>query len=166
MPNMYMMVGVPGSGKSWWIDRQDFNLTNVILSTDDFIQEIACHMSMESGQVITYSDIFHNHIVEAERQLQLDLKSAIDDNMNIIWDQTNLSVATRRKKLQKIPRHYKKIACVFSTPDNEQHDIWLNSMRRNGKVIPSHIMASMIATYQEPSINEGFDEIIFPRSVM
>lgn len=166
MPNMYMTIGVPGSGKSWWIKHLDSLRTAAILSSDNYIESVARHLSMESGQTVTYSHVFHDYITEAEKQLQLDLKHAIEDNLDIVWDQTNLSAATRRKKLQKIPKHYKKIACVFSVPGKEQHDLWLNSPHRNGKVISNHIMASMIATFQHPSIDEGFNEIIFPGSVL
>jgi predicted kinase len=155
MPELLMLIGVPGSGKSTWITNQGYwdHKTVMILSTDNFIQSVA------NGEKKTYSEVFTKAIKPAEDHLKYCLKVAIDSGMTIAWDQTNLSAPTRCKKMQQIPSFYRKIACVFPIPDTETHNAWLNSPERKGKVIPQHIMDSMIATFQYPTKPEGFDEI-------
>lgn len=153
-PELIMLVGLPGTGKSTWIAESGYweRTDTMILSTDNFIESVA------AGEGKTYSEVFPIAIKQAEKNLEEALDYAIQRKMDIIWDQTNLSVASRRKKLQKIPSYYHKVAMVFSPTEN--HDAWLNSPSRVGKVIPNNVLSSMRATFQMPSVEEGFDEIL------
>lgn len=155
-PTLIMLVGLPGTGKSTWIEEQGFkeDQDTVILSTDRFIEVTAEVMK------VTYTEAFPKLIKLAEQDLADELEYAIEDNMNIVWDQTNLSVASRKKKLLKIPAHYRKVAKVFLPTD--EHEAWLNSPERAGKVIPKNVLDSMRATFQMPTVDEGFDEVIVP----
>lgn len=150
-----MLVGLPGTGKSTWVNQSGYyDFTGwFVLSTDNYIESVA----VGSGK--TYNEVFQASIKDAEKNLNEGLEYAIDNNMNIVWDQTNLSIATRAKKLRKIPKHYKKIARVFALPVD--HDQWLNSIDRRGKIILPHIIDTMRALYQEPTTTEGFEEVIF-----
>jgi predicted kinase len=155
MPEMTMLVGVPGSGKSTWlktvglINNDDF----MILSTDDYIQRVA----NESGK--TYSEVFRDVIKDAEKNLYRNLDIAIEREMHIVWDQTNLTRKTRMNKLKHIPWKYRRDALVFPTPSPEVHNIWLNSKERAGKSIPDAMIHSMIENFEQPSLSEGFNEI-------
>lgn len=155
-PVVWMLVGVPCSGKSTWI--QNANLEKgrgrdtTILSTDNYIEQKA----KERG--LTYNEVFHDVIKEADRKMWDDLRYAIDNGHNIIWDQTNLNRKSRAKKLIMIPITHHKIAVVFPTPDAETLNIRLNN--RFGKNIPWVVMMDMIHSFAFPSIDEGFDEII------
>jgi len=158
MPEMIMLVGIPGTGKSTWVNEQDFfNRSNwMVLSTDNFVESVAL------GEGKTYSDVFNipGVMIQAEKNLHEGLEYAISRNMNIVWDQTNLTAKTRKRKLDKIPAHYRKTARVFPVP--KTHDAWLNSPERSGKIIPDKVIANMIASFEQPTIYEGFDEIITP----
>lgn len=159
-PTCYMMIGVPGSGKSTVVDTMmNYFLSQrveysekipVVLSTDSILTGIALKTSK------TYDEVFHSHIKEAEALMYKELTSAIEHNYNIIWDQTNLSKKSRSKKLFKLPSKYKKIAVVISTPEEEVHKKMLN---RPGKFIDEKIISSMKAYFEYPDINE-FDEVI------
>ena len=52
---------------------------------------------------------------------------------------------------------YVKIAILFRTPEKEELDKRL--AQRVGKNIPANVMESMIANLQEPTEEEGFNEI-------
>ena len=39
MPTVYVLVGIPGSGKSTWISQQDWAKDCVIASTDNSIEQ-------------------------------------------------------------------------------------------------------------------------------
>ena len=153
-PTLIMLVGLPGTGKSTWIRESGFwaRPVTMILSTDNYIETVAF------GEDKTYSEVFPMAIKAAEKNLEEGLEYAIQTNMNIVWDQTNLSVASRKKKLRKIPAHYRKVAKVFLPTD--EHEAWLNSPERTGKVIPKNVLDSMRATFQMPTVDEGFDEVI------
>lgn len=153
MPTAYMLVGVPGSGKTTWIENQNFDLGNtVILSTDNYIERKA----MEYGS--TYSEMFDQLILPANKKMEDHLKYALSGGHDIVWDQTNTTAKSRKSKLQKLVG-YKKVAVVFPTPDIEEHQRRLDS--RPGKFIPFEVIMRMKRDLQVPTVEEGFDEIIF-----
>jgi gluconate kinase len=75
---------------------------------------------------------------------------------DIIWDQTSTTVKSRLKKFNMLP-DYEHIAVVFRTP--EHTELMRRLMNRPGKEIPDHVIASMIASWEEPTLDEGFTEI-------
>ena len=149
MPRLYMLVGVPGSGKSTWIRSRNHDA--VIASTDDKIEAAA------AAQGLTYDAVFESEFKAANAALREDVKQAVKDQRDIIWDQTNLTAKSRRGKLGQVPKHYERIALYFPTPDGEELARRLAS--RAGKTIPVHVMASMIASLEPPVPSEGFDAI-------
>lgn len=153
MKTLYMLIGVPGAGKSTWLATQmfDYNKT-VIASSDNYIEKKA----EEVGQ--TYNTVFKDVIKDATKDMNEKISFAIKNNFDIVWDQTNVTADSRKKKLARIPKSYKKIAVVFKIPDAEEHARRLSS--RPGKNIPPDVVSDMISKFQMPTIGEGFDEII------
>ena len=78
------------------------------------------------------------------------------NGLDVIWDQTNTTIASRRRKFATLPG-YEHIAVVFKTPEKEELDRRLAS--RVGKNIPDHVMHSMIEGFDIPTEDEGFTEI-------
>jgi predicted kinase len=152
----YMLVGVPGSGKSTWIAKQPFDWNNtVIASTDNFVDAQA------RRQGKTYSEIFQAVMPAAVSHMAQTVMDAVKNGNDIIWDQTSTTVATRAKKFRMLPKSYEVIGVVFSTPNEKELARRLGS--RPGKEIPKHVMQSMISKWEEPTMAEGFDQIIYVR---
>lgn len=151
MPNLYMLIGIPCSGKSTWIEKNVNREEAVVLSSDAYIQSVADM----SGS--TYNEVFSNSIKLANENLKKELSKAIIDNKAIFWDQTNISINSRKKKLND-PRlqHYVKYAIVFNTP----FDCCLSrNNQRIGKVIPLCVMESMRNNFEYPTYSEDFFNI-------
>ena len=152
MSTLYVLVGVPGSGKTTWIGKQMFDWTNtVIVSTDNHVEQYAKSVGK------TYSEVFKDYMPIA---VDLMAKTAVDafkNNKVVIWDQTSTTAKTRARKLRMAPKHYTKVAVVFKTPAPEQHAKMLD---RPGKNIPDEIVQDMINRFQYPTEAEGFDRII------
>ena len=155
MTTLYVLVGVPGSGKTTWIGHQAFDWDNtVIISTDKYVEQYAIAMNK------TYSDVFKEYMPTAVDKMAQAAVDAFKANKVVVWDQTSTSVSTRAKKLRMAPAHYTKIAVVFETPRKDIHDKFLN---RPGKKIPSEVIQSMISNFVYPSVSEGFDKIIIAK---
>lgn len=151
---LIMLCGLPTSGKSTFVSKllSDSTFKNsVVLSTDAYIEKIAQQMNS------TYNDIFENTIDEANRQLELTLIEAKDRGKSLIWDQTNLTPKTRKKKLSKIPSSYTRIAIWF---DITLEEALKRNQQRPGKMIPENILKSMSQQFVPPSCDEGFDVVI------
>jgi predicted kinase len=150
MPKCYQLVGVPGSGKSTWIKNQDWAKDCAIVSTDMWVE-------MEAERVgKTYSEIFDDYMPHAVMLMAKHVELARDKGMDIIWDQTSLTPASRRRKFNML-RDYEHIAVVFNTPEMDELKRRLAS--RPGKNIPSPVMAQMIKGFVMPTLDEGFTEI-------
>jgi len=151
MATLYMLVGVPGSGKSTWIKNQKFEDV-IIASSDDYIDTVA----QKSGK--TYNEIFSRAIGYAQKFCDAQVQTAINLDKTLIWDQTNTTAKGRKVKLGRIPSDWRKICVFFATPEPDELQRRLDS--RVGKSIPKDVMSSMISNLEVPDLKEGWDEII------
>jgi len=153
MPKAYILVGVPGSGKSTWISKAPFDWSNtVIASTDTYVEREA------KKQGKTYSEVFNDVMPNAVKHMTQTVINAIKNNQDIVWDQTSTSKHARAKKIRMLPDNYEIIAIVFSTPGQQELSRRLAS--RPGKTIPNEVIQTMINKWEEPTEDEGFDKII------
>jgi predicted kinase len=156
-PHAHIMIGLPGSGKSTWIQKYMIGRDPppVVLSTDAMIDQWAV------DQGVTYTQAFGKlNFKEMKRTMMRQLREAVSQNRDIIVDQTNMSRKSRREKLVLIPSHYQKTAVVFSLPDNilrERLDVRASI---TGKIIPPRVIEDMAGKYDPPS-REEFDRIIW-----
>ena len=150
MAKCYQLIGVPCAGKSTWIKNQDWAKDCAIVSTDMWVD-------LEAERVgKTYSEIFDEYMPKAVKLMANHVELARDKDMDIIWDQTSVSVKSRKRKFQMLP-NYEHIAVVFTTPDEVELSSRLAS--RPGKNIPDFVMRSMIDNFEMPTLEEGFTEI-------
>lgn len=155
MPILYVLVGVPGSGKSTWIGHQTFNWDNtVVVSTDIFVERYA----MSVGK--TYNEVFEDYMPTAIGLMAESAQLAFAEGKDVVWDQTSTTIKTRARKLRMAPDTYIKIAVVFNTPSLTVHAKMLD---RPGKVIPTEVIQDMVARFEMPTVEEGFDKVIIAR---
>lgn len=149
-PKLYVLVGVPGSGKSTWVANQDWAPSCAYVSTDGYVEKFARRLGK------TYNEVFDDVMHRAVRLMMRAVRIAERNGKDVIWDQTSTNLAARRRKFSALPSYY-KIAVVFPTPDVEELKRRLAS--RPGKNIPQYVMKSMIEGFVIPTEDEGFDEI-------
>lgn len=152
MPKCYQLIGVPGAGKSTWVKNQDWLAGVPVVSTDNFVDEYAAKMGK------TYNEVFKEYMPIATKLMANQVAVCHANNKDVIWDQTSVSVASRRKKFNMLPK-YEHIAVVFLTPGAAELNKRLAS--RPGKSIPAHVVQSMIDNFEMPTVEEGFKEIIY-----
>jgi len=150
MPKCYQLIGVPGSGKSTWVKNQDWALGLTIVNTDAFVEDYA------RAQGKTYSEVFVDYMPTAIDLMIEQVVFAREHGHTVIWDQTSTTVKSRARKFHMLP-DYEHIAVVFRTPEHKE--LVRRLMSRPGKEIPDHVVASMIASWEDPTLEEGFKEI-------
>ena len=146
MPTMYMLIGVPASGKSTWVEKNKGNA--LVISSDALIEEYAD----DNGK--TYDEVFKGQIKIATKIALEHAEAAFAADQDVIWDQTNITKKSRKSKLAMAPEHYRKTAVFFATPLEEEWQRRLNS--RPGKSIPAHILDSMVEMLEMPELDEGW----------
>lgn len=147
-PTLYMLCGIPGSGKSTFIAN---HLTGIpYISSDYYLEKWA----KEEGK--TYEEIFGERVNQAIVEMGKDLQLMCAMGSDFVWDQTNINKNTRMGKLTRVPSQYKKVAIAF--------DVGLDvALERNSKrirSIPEHIIRNMHEQFEWPRFEEGFDSIL------
>jgi len=147
-----MLVGLPGVGKSTWIDK---NIdTNVSLASSDWhIEKVAEILGA------TYSEVFDGVIKFADRAFYNSLATYAFNSMDIVVDRTNLTRNSRAKVMNAIKKNAKEqysfVSYTFVTPDDMEH---MNRLaKRHGKYIPDEVMAAMTKSHEKAELKEGFD---------
>jgi len=166
-----MLVGLPGVGKSTWLQnnmnilppRTDNGYAPFVASSDFYIDECARLLGT------TYSEIFLDIIDYAERAFKNDIKTLAFNSHDFIIDRTNISYNTRGEIIKLITQYaggfddikepYQFEAIVFKTPDERTHMDRLAS--RHGKYISPKELEARKRNYTIPSNLEGFINIRF-----
>jgi predicted kinase len=148
-PEIIMLVGAPCSGKSTW--RQLNCPDYVLIDTDSYIERVA------AARGLTYDELFQDEIKNAAQDMQNRLKRAIAGGQNIVWDQTNMTRKTRVSKLALLPEFYQNRAAVVFMPSVDVL-VARNAQRaaNTGKAIPESVIRSMMASFEMPTVDEGF----------
>ena len=154
MPTCYMLIGLPGTGKSTWMGHfYEEEQNPVIISSDYFIERFARLCGM------TYNEAFPLVMARGipDKFIRKRLKKAKAEGRDVIWDQTNLTIKSRKSKMSQLPG-YQFEAVVFEKPAK---DIWERNLNRPGKTISKRVLIQMEHSYQAPSKDEGFTRIYY-----
>ena len=159
MPKCTILVGVPCSGKSTWMQDQEILDNRYVASTDAIIEQIA------GGFNMTYNEGFKNLIAFAEQVMWKELGAFAKDRERIYIDRTNLHAKSRQKFITALkPYGYEFDCVVFPEVGSEalSEEEWYRRLdNRPGKTIPKHVLDNMRAYYEIPLMSEGFSEITF-----
>ena len=158
MNKLWILIGLPGVGKSTWVKNHLDSFQNevyirpIIASSDDYIENFA------KINCKTYNEVFSSVIKDAQHECEREAAYGASKGLDVIWDQTNLSKKTRKKRLDMFSSTYEKIAVLVSCSDVNEWERRLDS--RPGKNIPRNILDSMAKQLEYPSYDEGFNSII------
>lgn len=150
------LCGLPGSGKTTL--RKNFPGYDVV-STDDYIEGAAHDFGM------TYNEFFKEGIKIAEPEMWKHIERCISEEINFIFDRTNLSAKSRAKSLSHMHQIAKKYnrdldVSIFVLTTPIETIIERNQARAEfGRALPFGILMSMNSTKEFPTVDEGFTDI-------
>lgn len=153
MPNktFTMLIGAPGTGKSTWAVRQKHSK---VFSTDAILEEWGKRDGLSYNQAFARYDFR-----KVTREMEDRIKKAFAKGQSVIWDQTNMSVKSRAKKLAMVPADYQKAAVIFIVPEAEVKKRLKAREKETGKVINFGVLKSFQNKYERPTEDE-FDLIM------
>ena len=151
-----MLIGLPASGKStlaaeYIIKNPEMDFQ--VVSSDDIIEEKALLENLD------YSASHKKNIGFAIAEMERRFKQHVRNGVNILHDQTNLTIKTRKKHLAKV-KGYVKTAVVLTLAEDEWRKRFEKRKVKSGKDIPDFIIKNMSKCFEHPTKKEGFDKII------
>jgi len=147
---LFILIGIPCSGKSTYANKFILNNPNTILiSTDEIRKQIT--------GVYQFSEKTNLLVMETAKKM---LYKALMQGMDVIYDATNTN-KNYRKSIIKISKQtsLQTIGVVFKTPVT----ICLkrNAERNSERRIPEHVIVAMSVFDSDIKKTEGFDEVMF-----
>jgi predicted kinase len=136
-----MLIGLPGSGKTTYVKDKCQGFVHI--STDELIEKWA------KAEGKTYSEAFYDFIDDASVAINDEARKAFSQNANVVWDQTNLSAKSRRKKLLLVPPHYDKVAVIFKVDYTELERRLIARAAETGKDVPKMIFEAMKKSFEK-----------------
>lgn len=149
IPVLFMMVGLPGSGKSYvanltYVQRGDKISKPVIHSSDNLREELYGDANDQTDNAKVFQ-ILH-------KRIKADLQNGID----VIYDATNISKKRRTAFLNEIHKiKCRKVCMCVMAP----YSICLLRNQDRERVVPKEAVRKMYLNWCPPALYEGFDDI-------
>lgn len=140
MATVYMMIGLPGSGKSY-VARQ-FNCP--IVSSDAIRKEL---FGNEEDQ---------SHNQEVFNAVHYRIQNYLADGKDCVYDATNLSRKRRISFLKSLPEGTRSVAVVIAT----DYDIILKQNAERDRHVPEKVIQRMMRTMQLPDARENWSRVL------
>lgn len=144
MSKVYMMIGLPGSGKSYEAKRIAVEEDAVIVSSDAIRKEINGDESCQEngGKVF---EIANKRV-----------KDALTSGKNVIMDSTNISCKRRVAWVEEMKKYADKIIAVFMATPCE---LCIERQALRDRKVDEEVIERMYHNFNVPFYYEGWDEI-------
>lgn len=142
MAKVYVMCGLPGSGKTTIAHQIAADLDAVVISSDSIREELYGDESVQGQPSVIFDTLYSR------------AHAAIDDNLSVILDATNVKKRDRARVFKEFPEN-EIAAFVINTPVEV-------CKQRNGereRVVPEYVIDRMAKSFELPTREEGFVKI-------
>lgn len=147
-PKFYMLVGLPGSGKSE--------------IAEEYRQHYVCVHSSDAIRKELYSDeTDQKHNAEVFAELHKRINRCLSDGFDTVYDACNINKKRRAAFLKELKNiDCEKICLCVMTP----YEICLERNKARERSIPEHAIKKMYLNWCPPDVAEGFDSVklLFP----
>jgi tRNA uridine 5-carbamoylmethylation protein Kti12 len=180
--NITLLCGLPCSGKSTYIQRKGYVVRGyTVISFDRALAEVRGTNQPKTwiGQKIMElyrsilislkfpinSNIPHDIGKLAEKKRNIQFAQAVQNKVDILYDQTLMSASIRKKAMAQCQYSKKRdyLTCVYFVPTTQEILDERNIKRyiKTGVFIPQRAFHEMRSRFEEPTFEEGFDCIIY-----
>lgn len=156
MKTLYVMIGVPGSGKSHWIKSTIPHAT--VISPDTYLEEKFGYDWTPVNAAKAWASCY-----QALGRALME-ETFKNDDAEYVWDSTNPTPRDRSAMLNMaLGAGWKVVAVYFDTPFEVCRA--RNDKRPRHRKVPSRTMEDMQMRLTPPQSGEGFSDAIYEKWV-
>ncbi|XP_073231333.1 uncharacterized protein [Porites lutea] len=153
-----MMVGLPGSGKTTWVNKQVSDNPDKkynVLGTNSILEKMKILGVARKRDVGGYSKLMD----KAAKCLHRLFELAPTKKRNYILDQTNVYLSAQKKKIRPFEGFSRKaIVCI---PTQEELRKRTEDRKKEGIELPENAVSDMKMSFTLPKVGEFFDEVVY-----
>lgn len=143
-PTLYMMVGLPGCGKT--------TIANRIIESDPTV----VHISSDAIRGRLWGDEnCQNNPAEVFRVMNEETLSILNAGFSVVYDATNITRKDRRGILEQLPSWVRKECLICWAP----FDVCVERDKLRDRSVGNHVISRMLRRFEAPYYDEGFDRI-------
>ena len=146
MAVIYLMCGVPGSGKSTWL-KKHLGKFDKYVSRDDI-----------RFSLLKKGDDYFSKENEVFEKFCEKIKLYLIDGYNVFVDATHINPSSRKKILKRIAPYSTGVAAVYiKTPLNIALERNEGRKDQGLRYVPPTAITRMYRQFEEPTFEEGFE---------
>jgi predicted kinase len=175
MPTVYVLMGLPGSGKTTWRNRFVAERKGAAhaVARDDVVEEMA------GLHGITYAEAWRTFSRIIDKEFRRRLTEAFTLGKDVVVDNTNLTAKARRRIFGRVPEEWEKVGVIFDVPEQWLVHRLLARADAGGKRVAPWLVSRMRLDWVPPApddfdrllivrpgCNEGAAELLFLRNCL
>ena len=148
MPIFHMLVGLPGSGKTYYVNKHLKRENTTILNSDEIRKILLGSEEAQWGNSIVFNTMNYAAIENLKQ------------GRNVIYDATNINSKRRIALLEQIKKEVKEdiffVVTILATP----YEICVERQQKRERKVPEEVINRMIKNFEVPYYEEGWDGIL------
>lgn len=175
MATLYVLIGLPGSGKSTWAKNYCHSHKNCLIVSSDFVRQ-----QLFGDEAKQYDENFlkrkykrtYCEMTESEKRhigntavfsrVDARTRKLLKEGKDVIYDATSISEKSREKIIKSFSDAADKfVAVYFDTP----LETCLRQNQKRKRHVPESVIRSMASRITKPAVTEKFDDVWIPETV-
>lgn len=151
MAALYVMVGIPGSGKSTWIQKYLPNTISV--SSDDIREQLFGDAADQRHPELVFDEYYRR------------INQALEKGMNVVADATNTTYKARANIFKRV--HIPEGTLVLAVHLDTPLEVARKRNANRSRVVPDEVLIRMQNQLDKCPLqrNEGFDKVFRIKSI-
>ena len=144
MNKLFILVGIPASGKSTYAKEILKDENTIILSSDVLREELLGDKSCQTNNELVFSTLYKR------------AKEYLNNGKNVVIDATNINMKDRRRTLSNFQgMKIERIAIVFATP----FEVCYVRDEQRERTVGKNVIDKFVQRFEIPMEYEGFDRV-------